>query len=71
MSGDGHGRLLERRWEKKWDRMAAYFLCNEAVCDTNQRVIGLGAQTSHPDDAGPVRYLFGGIASPAVFDLCQ
>jgi len=32
-----------------------------ALCDEN--AIGLGAQTSRPDDAGPVRNLHGGMAS--------
>ena len=31
----------------------------------NQNTIGPGAQTSRPDDAGPVRNLRGGMASPA------
>jgi hypothetical protein len=29
----------------------------ESVCDTTKKVIGPGAQTSHPGDAGPVRQL--------------
>jgi hypothetical protein len=33
----------------------------------NNEAIGPGAQTSRPDDAGPVRRLLGGMASPAAF----
>jgi hypothetical protein len=35
----------------------------------NNEAIGPGAQTSRPDDAGPVRRLLGGMASPAA-SLC-
>jgi len=33
----------------------------------HERTIGAGAQTSRPDDAGPMRNLLGGMASPAAF----
>jgi hypothetical protein len=32
-----------------------------------ENAIGPGAQTSRPDDAGPVRILLGRMASPAAF----
>jgi hypothetical protein len=42
----------------------------ETVCDKIQKLSARGAQTSRPDDAGPVRDLRGGLASPAAsFDI--
>jgi hypothetical protein len=39
------------------------------ACSTIRTPSARGAQTSRPDDAGPVRRLLGGMASPAAF-LC-
>jgi hypothetical protein len=47
-------------------RCDGLFLFAVVICAIyNGNAIGPGAQTSRPDDAGPVRSLLGSMASPA------
>ena len=43
----------------------------ETSLRSGERTIGPGAQTSRLDDAGPVRSLLGGMASPAACSRSQ